>query len=169
MVETPAPPEADTPFRIYLFRFPFRMMSYAGALSKAKASAPKLFVPGVRPSGNFSTRPCGWVEARTGLSAGAWSIAPRLFHCAVAGYAAAGCECCRQRSRLSNTTHCRSLRPFARLTPTRSLPTSRCVGPWRGWARGIRITRRCTAGWPVLASEHWDEWIHPALVCRSVR
>jgi hypothetical protein len=70
-MRTPAPPEADTPFVTYPFRFPFRMMSYEGALSKAKASARRPFVPGVRPSGSFITRRCGWDVGRTGPSVGA--------------------------------------------------------------------------------------------------
>ena len=166
---TPAPPETDTPLRIYRFRFPFRMMSYVGALSKAKASTHGPFVPGVRPLDSFITRRRGWVAAPTGPSVGAWRIGARLFPCAVAGPAAAGGACCRRRSRHSSTTPCRSLKPFARPTPTRSFPRSRCVGPWRGWVRGTRITRRCMGGWPGLANGHGDAGIPLPATCPSAR
>ena len=43
---TPAPPELDTLSRVYLSRFPFRIMSYGGALSKAKTSTPNSFARG---------------------------------------------------------------------------------------------------------------------------
>ena len=56
MIKTPAPPEPDTLSRVYLSRFPFRMMSYIGALSKAKSSMRRFFVPGARPLGNCGTR-----------------------------------------------------------------------------------------------------------------